>query len=1005
MDWVLFDDSAKQGQQQQQANTLAAAPAAPLLGANPEIPVAGLGSNGLMGPDSGPGPGTGGATNPTGTSGAGAGAALAVMAAQAQAQGLGSGNAQAQGEGQPLALSGFGAYRQPADPLATPTPQQLASMVASEHASQRQQAAAAAAAVAVAQAQAQAQTRAGSGGVGFGGAGMAATLSGQGQRMAAEQTSPFMGANAPLPLGEGCDSMPLFPSSAGFASGTGTGTGMGAARTPRQSSLNSTCGSNEVSSMDVFNGSPVNPPSGSFGPPIQNLSLGGGTGKSASSLRSDSVDSFIDGPLFPSSSLASSATTPSATSMQASNSNMTITSADGSKAGQAGTRAGPGNSAADSLFTMAQQQEEQNQVSAGSAPWPTTAQSLSKDEESDLLSTPKAREQPISASGSWTKLLVNGASSGSGAAVAVGAGGGLGTGKVGLTSGAPDMGTPSTMLPLSLGGGFFPAPATAGNAIPAVQPVPLNPEALSAALAASNGGAGGALRRPALRGPSAANASAGNSASSGLSLFAASESSTLDEDEDEGGLGANADEDMKPAPPTALQALANGMGMDSTMSNGPGFGGAKGTDGSAGRTIKRQQPTQLSLLASSALFNGADGHDAPRFAAIDQAGTSESDDERELEESIRRRRQQQHLLRQQGLLLDPLVHGPNPSSSSSSISIPGSGESGRGGKIEGKDGAANGASDYLGVHPSFSRRSSASTSEDDSLMSPPIRDSAESADHFGATTSAAQRTVATNFRSQANRGGGGGGKGKTGAPGQPPSRTTGAAGGRGSAAGTKAAAPVDEDEDDDDEDEDDAEDEDEEDEFEDDDYAEAGGHASGSGRGRGAGSSRGRNTRTSRSAGSAALSGSGAAPAQKRRKRASPKADEPVNISTLGGSHTTSTGLTVCDYISPLVMMGLPTEGAGAAAAIKEARCGTVFHRPYDLSRHRETIHAREEARLVKAGQLKVEDCVVMGKEITAEKVMAGATEWKCEGKNGCGSVFSRKDALLRHQRIRGHGK
>jgi hypothetical protein len=53
--------------------------------------------------------------------------------------------------------------------------------------------------------------------------------------------------------------------------------------------------------------------------------------------------------------------------------------------------------------------------------------------------------------------------------------------------------------------------------------------------------------------------------------------------------------------------------------------------------------------------------------------------------------------------------------------------------------------------------------------------------------------------------------------------------------------------------------------------------------------------------------------------------------------------------------------------------CGTLFRRPYDLARHRETIHG--------------------------DGVKGGRKEWGCEG---CGGVFSRKDALIRHGRIRG---
>jgi hypothetical protein len=108
-----------------------------------------------------------------------------------------------------------------------------------------------------------------------------------------------------------------------------------------------------------------------------------------------------------------------------------------------------------------------------------------------------------------------------------------------------------------------------------------------------------------------------------------------------------------------------------------------------------------------------------------------------------------------------------------------------------------------------------------------------------------------------------------------------------------------------------------------------------------------------------------------------------------GASHGTSssgTHLTVCDYISPLT----------------GESCRTEFHRPYDLARHRETIHAREEALLLKQGRITKPQCVVLYREVDPAKSLA-TVEWKCEGRNGCGSLFSRKDALLRHKRIRGH--
>lgn len=92
-------------------------------------------------------------------------------------------------------------------------------------------------------------------------------------------------------------------------------------------------------------------------------------------------------------------------------------------------------------------------------------------------------------------------------------------------------------------------------------------------------------------------------------------------------------------------------------------------------------------------------------------------------------------------------------------------------------------------------------------------------------------------------------------------------------------------------------------------------------------------------------------------------------------------GTTKCDYVSPIT---------GIA-------CQTAFHRPYDLARHRETIHAREEAGFMREGKLKLEDCIVLGKEVDPKKSTA-VVEWKCKS---CGANFSRKDAMLRHERLR----
>uniref|UniRef100_V5F232 C2H2-type domain-containing protein n=2 Tax=Kalmanozyma brasiliensis (strain GHG001) TaxID=1365824 RepID=V5F232_KALBG len=92
-------------------------------------------------------------------------------------------------------------------------------------------------------------------------------------------------------------------------------------------------------------------------------------------------------------------------------------------------------------------------------------------------------------------------------------------------------------------------------------------------------------------------------------------------------------------------------------------------------------------------------------------------------------------------------------------------------------------------------------------------------------------------------------------------------------------------------------------------------------------------------------------------------------------------GTTKCDYVSPITHIA----------------CQTAFHRPYDLARHRETIHAREEAGFMREGKLKLQDCVVLGKEVDPKKSTA-VVEWKCKT---CGANFSRKDAMLRHERLR----
>lgn len=98
-------------------------------------------------------------------------------------------------------------------------------------------------------------------------------------------------------------------------------------------------------------------------------------------------------------------------------------------------------------------------------------------------------------------------------------------------------------------------------------------------------------------------------------------------------------------------------------------------------------------------------------------------------------------------------------------------------------------------------------------------------------------------------------------------------------------------------------------------------------------------------------------------------------------ARTPPAGVIRCDYVSP----------------VTHIPCGTVFHRMYDLARHRITLHLREEAQLVKEGRLSVEDSVVLGKEVDVKKALS-ELEWACRV---CGAVFSRKDAMLRHERLR----
>lgn len=71
------------------------------------------------------------------------------------------------------------------------------------------------------------------------------------------------------------------------------------------------------------------------------------------------------------------------------------------------------------------------------------------------------------------------------------------------------------------------------------------------------------------------------------------------------------------------------------------------------------------------------------------------------------------------------------------------------------------------------------------------------------------------------------------------------------------------------------------------------------------------------------------------------------------------------------VLPAVAEEGVGTGL------CGVVFRRPYDLARHKETIHG-------------------VGNGDKAPR----KSDWKC---GECDGMFSRKDALIRHARIRGH--
>lgn len=89
-----------------------------------------------------------------------------------------------------------------------------------------------------------------------------------------------------------------------------------------------------------------------------------------------------------------------------------------------------------------------------------------------------------------------------------------------------------------------------------------------------------------------------------------------------------------------------------------------------------------------------------------------------------------------------------------------------------------------------------------------------------------------------------------------------------------------------------------------------------------------------------------------------------------------------CEYIEPLP----PYE-----------QCTSHFHRTYDLARHLETIHARNEGRAVEAGQLNEKDAKLW--------IEYGRPQcsWPCPVPT-CGQIFSRKDAMQRHLKTKRHG-
>lgn len=103
-------------------------------------------------------------------------------------------------------------------------------------------------------------------------------------------------------------------------------------------------------------------------------------------------------------------------------------------------------------------------------------------------------------------------------------------------------------------------------------------------------------------------------------------------------------------------------------------------------------------------------------------------------------------------------------------------------------------------------------------------------------------------------------------------------------------------------------------------------------------------------------------PSAKRRRTSTtaPKRRRRAPAATASSSANLPSGSIICEFVSP-------EDGS---------RCGVVFRRPYDLARHKETIHGEG------------------GREGKGRK------EWICAE---CTGSFSRKDALIRHARIRSH--